>query len=114
MNDIQLGENWQGEPTIKNPEDFTALVIDHIEPSALPDGTYIEWEVENPHLNDDPRHLRVKGYRKGMTFHLIGLAESWGLKVADVWQHDDDKENDLICFKLVPQETEIRDPRDSR
>lgn len=71
----------------------------------MPDGSQERVEVVNPRLDDrNPDYVRVKVPRKMMTFNVIEQADEFDLKVDDIWQHDVDKEDDKLCFKLVPED----------
>lgn len=71
----------------------------------MPSGEQRRVEVENPRLNNrKPDYLRVKVPRKMMTFKVIRKADEMGLKVDDIWQLDQEYENEMLYFKLVPKE----------
>lgn len=82
-------------------------VIERIEQyeHLLPHGDYQGTTVENPQLNDNvpPRYVRVRTHRKGSNYKLIREAHELGLRVADVWQYDEEREDHEVSMKLVPQ-----------
>jgi hypothetical protein len=89
--------------TIENHEEVTEALEQHS--FLLPSGEKRNAEVTNPRLDRRaPDILRVKVHRKGMTFKVIELAEEYGLKVGDAWQHDSDKADNALMLKLVPKE----------
>lgn len=100
---IKTGKNWNGEATILNPDEF-ADAVDKLDAHLTPDGESLDYGVKNPHLNGDPRYLRVTAPRKGMIYKLVDLAHDWGLVVGDVWQYDVDKSNNVLCLRLEPVE----------
>jgi hypothetical protein len=105
---IETGTNWRGEPTILNVEEFRKAIESMS--WLAPDGTEVHYEVEDPHLNDDPTNLRIKGHRKGLWFNVIHIVNLWGLEVRDVWQHNVDQEDDQLCIKVAPKREKIEFP----
>lgn len=91
-------------PTIDDAE----TVIDALESfeAMQPDGTYRAVEVETNRADDNPPNvLRVAIPRKATcTSKVIDTAREHGLYVADGWQHDHDKEADVVMFMLKPRE----------
>jgi hypothetical protein len=70
-----------------------------------PDGEVSRVLVDNPRLDrHDPEYLRMSVPRKGMTFKLIEEMGEMGLKVGDVWQHDQDKDDDRLSMKFEVDE----------
>jgi hypothetical protein len=69
----------------------------------LSNGEYkrVRLETDTLRHEQEPRLFRAAIWRKGHTSNVIKRAEEVGLKVADVWQYNDDKEKDEIRLKLV-------------
>jgi len=91
------------KPRIENWEAVRDELEKHTD--MLPDGADCRAKVENRRLNGGaPKALIVSVYRKGYTFKVINKAREFGLRVADVWQYDDDQENERVRFKLEVDE----------
>jgi len=96
----------QPEQRIENYVEATHAIVTSHE-WLHPDGSRSRPIVNNPELNRrDPSYLRVSVPRKGMTFKVIEAAEEVGLRVADVWQLDDDYEEERIVMKFEPEESD--------
>ena len=91
-----------------NPiENYTEAIHGLVRHTWLrPDGSEPRVEMDDPQRLDrrDSEYLRVSVPRKGLTFKVIEEAEQHGLKVADVWQHDADKDDDRIMLKVEPKD----------
>lgn len=88
---------------IENWEDVRDELEKHTD--MLPDGSDCDAIVETNRADDrDPEVLIVSVYRKGYTFKVIDKAREFGLRVADVWQYDEDQDNERVRFKLEVDE----------
>lgn len=89
------------EQGIENYTDVIHALVRH--QWKEPEGEMKRVEVDDPRSLDkwnDPEYLRVSLARKGFTFRVIETAEEFGLKVGDVWQTEQDKQDDRIMLKL--------------
>lgn len=89
--EIVLGLSWM-DPNgyVEYPDVLLPRVLPH--------------DVGYHQTDENPRYIQVRLPRKGPNNNLPAILDRYGLRIADVWQHDRDATEGRIALRLIPKE----------